>query len=72
MTIAPEELVRRIWARDPSVWTGGDEAKWLGWLDAPARMRQLASELEGVQKVAVSFEELLEGVRAKRGELAPA
>jgi transaldolase/glucose-6-phosphate isomerase len=33
------ELVERIWARDPSVWTGADEAKWLGWLDEPARMR---------------------------------
>ena len=29
-------------------------------------------ELEGVQKFADSFEELLDGVRAKRGELAPA
>ena len=33
-----EELVERIWARDPSVWTGGDEASWLGWLDEPVRM----------------------------------
>jgi transaldolase / glucose-6-phosphate isomerase len=23
---------RRVWARDASVWTGGDEAQWLGWL----------------------------------------
>ena len=23
----------RIWDRDASVWTGDDEAKWLGWLD---------------------------------------
>lgn len=23
----------RIWAKDASVWTGDDEAKWLGWLD---------------------------------------
>jgi transaldolase / glucose-6-phosphate isomerase len=34
------ELVERIWARDPTVWTGNDEAKWLGWLDEPARMRE--------------------------------
>jgi transaldolase / glucose-6-phosphate isomerase len=27
-----ERKVRRLWARDASVWTGGDEAKWLGWL----------------------------------------
>jgi transaldolase/glucose-6-phosphate isomerase len=25
--------VRRLWAHDASLWTGEDEAKWLGWLD---------------------------------------
>jgi hypothetical protein len=47
------ELVDRIWSRDPSVWTGGDEAHWLGWLDEPVRMLErvhglleAASELE--------------------------
>ena len=44
-TLAPAELVERIWERDPSVWTGGDEAHWLGWLDEPARMRERAQEL---------------------------
>jgi transaldolase / glucose-6-phosphate isomerase len=40
------DLVERIWDRDPTVWTGGDEAKWLGWLDEPLRMQeQLASVL---------------------------
>jgi transaldolase / glucose-6-phosphate isomerase len=34
------ELVDRIWARDPTVWTGSDEAHWLGWLDEPERMLQ--------------------------------
>ncbi len=24
--------VRRLWQRDTSLWTGGDEDKWLGWL----------------------------------------
>jgi hypothetical protein len=33
-------LVDRIWARDASVWSGADEASWLGWLDEPARMRE--------------------------------
>lgn len=23
---------RRLWARDPSLWTGRDEGQWLGWL----------------------------------------
>jgi transaldolase/glucose-6-phosphate isomerase len=25
---------RRIWAKDKAVWTGADEDRWLGWLDA--------------------------------------
>ena len=28
-----EGLVRRLWQRDAGVWTGADEARWLGWLD---------------------------------------
>ncbi len=39
------ELIDRIWERDPTVWTGGDEAKWLGWLDEPRRMRERVEEL---------------------------
>jgi transaldolase/glucose-6-phosphate isomerase len=27
------DKVRRLWQRDASVWTGSDEAQWLGWLD---------------------------------------
>jgi hypothetical protein len=37
---SPQEIVERIWARDPSLWTGRDEAKWLGWLDEPWRMAE--------------------------------
>jgi len=44
--VAPAELVARIWERDPTLWTGGDEAKWLGWLDEPMRMRSRLDELE--------------------------
>ena len=39
MTTERRELVERIWARDPTVWTAKDEARWLGWLDEPARRR---------------------------------
>jgi transaldolase/glucose-6-phosphate isomerase len=28
--------IRRLWQHDKSVWTGSDEAKWLGWLDSAA------------------------------------
>jgi hypothetical protein len=43
--IETAELVERIWQRDPSVWTGADEAQWLGWLDEPPRMRERIHEL---------------------------
>jgi transaldolase/glucose-6-phosphate isomerase len=43
--IPPGELVERIWERDPTVWTGHDEAHWLGWLDEPLRMRERVREL---------------------------
>jgi Phosphoglucose isomerase len=43
------ELVDRVWARDPTVWTGGDEARWLGWLDEPARMLERIDELEALR-----------------------
>ncbi|MEO8689448.1 MAG: bifunctional transaldolase/phosoglucose isomerase [Solirubrobacteraceae bacterium] len=26
------DKVARLWARDPTLWTGGDEDRWLGWL----------------------------------------
>ncbi len=39
------DLIDRIWERDPTTWTGRDEAKWLGWLDEPHRMRERAREL---------------------------
>jgi transaldolase/glucose-6-phosphate isomerase len=44
------ELVDRIWARDPTVWSGRDEASWLGWLDEPSRMLERLDELDGLQR----------------------
>jgi hypothetical protein len=43
--LTPSDLVERIWERDPSVWTGGDEASWLGWLDEPVRMQERVDSL---------------------------
>ncbi|MDX6456047.1 MAG: transaldolase / glucose-6-phosphate isomerase [Gaiellaceae bacterium] len=40
------ELIGRIWERDPTVWTGADEARWLGWLDEPRRMGERFAELD--------------------------
>jgi len=28
---------RRLWQRDATLWSGGDEARWLGWLDIVGR-----------------------------------
>ena len=42
----PQELLEGIWERDPTVWTGHDEAKWLGWLDEPARMQERSGDLQ--------------------------
>jgi hypothetical protein len=45
VTSARKQLVSRIWSRDPTVWSGTDEARWLGWLDEPSRMREEAEPL---------------------------
>jgi transaldolase/glucose-6-phosphate isomerase len=44
--------MQRFWQRDATLWTGEDEAKWLGWLDIteeqiahPVELRNLAKEV---------------------------
>jgi len=39
----------RLWARDAGLWTGGDEDRWLGWLDGP---RREAGRLASYQELA--------------------
>jgi len=48
--LEPIEVVDRIWARDPTIWTGSDEGHWLGWLDEPARMLERIDELESLER----------------------
>ena len=38
--------VKRLWARDASLWTGDDESKWLGWLDIADAQQSHAKEFE--------------------------
>lgn len=45
-------LVERIWAYDASVWTGGEEDRWLGWLDVVTRVRPHAAELNSFAESA--------------------
>ena len=39
------DKMRRLWARDASLWTGADEASWLGWLDVAGEQLGRASAL---------------------------
>ncbi len=45
MAVEAAPLVERIWNRDAGVWTGGDESRWCGWLEEPARMHRRVPEL---------------------------
>jgi len=55
--------IRRLWARDASLWTGADEADWLGWLDIAraerARIDALARLAEEVGREDFSHLALL-------------
>jgi transaldolase/glucose-6-phosphate isomerase len=35
-----QDVVRRIWDLDPSVWSNADEDRWLGWLTLPMQVRE--------------------------------
>ena len=42
--------VRRLWARDASLWTGSDESNWLGWLGITEDQLAHKQHLEDVAK----------------------
>ncbi len=46
---AEDGWTRRLWQKDASLWTGGDEAKWLGWLAAGEGGAVEVSALEGLR-----------------------
>ena len=54
-------LVRKLWARDASLWTNGEEAKWLAWLDIVADRLAHVDELEAFQRdvQAAGFQHVL-------------
>ena len=54
-----ERLIEGIWERDPTVWTGKDEAHWLGWLDEPLH---IAEQLPDVRRFAESLHEEVDDV----------
>jgi len=46
------DKVRRLWQRDATVWTGSDEAQWLGWLEIT---EQQLSHLEVFKRIAADI-----------------
>jgi transaldolase/glucose-6-phosphate isomerase len=57
--VSSTELVEGIWERDPTVWTGGDEAQWLGWLDEPLHVQE---QLEDIRRFAESLHQEVDDV----------
>jgi transaldolase/glucose-6-phosphate isomerase len=53
------DLVERIWARDPTVWTGSDEAHWLGWLDEPKRTLEQSADLARAAEIAAGYRDVV-------------
>jgi len=55
--------VRRLWARDATLWAGSDEASWLGWLgitdDQLAHIEHLRAIAKDVQEAGFSHALLL-------------
>lgn len=58
-----QEKVRRLWGRDASLWTGKDEARWLGWLgianDQLAHIQRLSRVAEIARNTGFSHVLLL-------------
>jgi transaldolase/glucose-6-phosphate isomerase len=57
--VSSTDLVEGIWERDPTVWTGGDEAQWLGWLDEPLHVQE---QLEDIRRFAESLHQEVDDV----------
>ena len=58
-----QSKVRRLWARDASLWTGADEGRWLGWLgitnDQLAHIERLKSISQAARNAGFSHTLLL-------------
>ena len=54
-----EDRIARLWRHDATLWTGGDEGRWLGWLDIPDRMQQTLGSLAGFRTEAQRYGHVL-------------
>jgi hypothetical protein len=57
--VTRDKLIEGIWERDPTVWTGSDEAHWLGWLDEPLHIHE---QLDDIRRFAESLHKDVDGV----------
>jgi transaldolase/glucose-6-phosphate isomerase len=55
------DKVKRLWAHDQSLWTGEDEAAWLGWLDITEQQRTDVEKLKALaaEVKAAGFRDIL-------------
>ncbi|HLY56229.1 MAG TPA: bifunctional transaldolase/phosoglucose isomerase, partial [Stellaceae bacterium] len=51
--------IRRLWDGDSKLWTGNDEAHWLGWLDIASAMRRQSKSLEALAQEARRYKHVL-------------
>jgi transaldolase/glucose-6-phosphate isomerase len=51
--------IRRLWARDAALWTGADEARWLGWLDIVPRIAPMRPALDRLAETAAQYRHVL-------------
>src|SRR6266702_6637340 len=54
-----DDRIARLCGRDASMWTGGDEGRWLGWLDILDRMQQTLGSLAGFRTDAQRYGHVL-------------
>jgi transaldolase/glucose-6-phosphate isomerase len=57
--VSGDELIEGIWERDATVWTGSDEAHWLGWLDEPLHVQE---QLDDIRRFAESLHDEIDAV----------
>ncbi len=50
---------KRLWSHDAGLWTGADEARWLGWLDVVERQRRRLGRFAELAADASSFDHVL-------------
>lgn len=54
-----EDKTRRLWNKDPSLWTNADENQWLGWLDIVAKQQTELAKFETLANEVRGFKHCL-------------